>query len=73
MAELANRHGDPEHAADPTAPMSPDRGNEVLVAAASGAAMETAAPIEADGIPAASVAEVKEPVPDDDVPGGPIA
>jgi phosphoribosylformylglycinamidine synthase len=73
VAELANRHGDPEHAADPTAPMSPDRGNEVLVAAASGAAMETAAPIEADGIPAASVAEVKEPVPDDDVPGGPIA
>ncbi|WP_250032070.1 phosphoribosylformylglycinamidine synthase subunit PurL [Paractinoplanes maris] len=60
-AELANRHGDPEHAADPTAPATPDRGNEVLITAASGAAMESAAPIEADGIPAAAVAEVKEP------------
>ncbi|MGK5680044.1 phosphoribosylformylglycinamidine synthase subunit PurL [Actinoplanes sp. URMC 104] len=65
-AELANRHGDPEHAADPTAPQSPDRGNEMLVAAASGAAMESAAPIEADGIPAASAAEVKQPSPDED-------
>ncbi|MEV4346550.1 phosphoribosylformylglycinamidine synthase subunit PurL [Actinoplanes sp. NPDC049596] len=62
-AELANRHGDPEHAADPSAPARPDRGDEVLVTAAAGAAMETAAPVEADGIPAASVAEVKEPVP----------
>ncbi|HET6482969.1 MAG TPA: phosphoribosylformylglycinamidine synthase subunit PurL [Actinoplanes sp.] len=68
-AELANRHGDPEHAADPTAPASPDRGNEVLITAASGAAMETAAPIEADGIPAAAVAEVKDPVPDKNAPG----
>ncbi len=60
-AELANRHGDPEHAADPTAPASPDLGDEVLRTAAAGAAMESAAPIEADGIPAASVAEIKEP------------
>jgi len=28
--------------------------------------MESAAPIEADGIPAAAVAEVKEPSPNDD-------
>ena len=65
-AELANRHGDPEHAADPSAPARPDRGNEVLVTAAAGAAMESAAPIEADGIPAAAVAEVKEPSPNGD-------
>jgi phosphoribosylformylglycinamidine synthase len=65
-AELANRQGDPEHAADPTAPAQQDRGDEVLEAAASGAAMETAAPIEADGTPAASVAEVKDPVPADE-------
>ncbi|SNY63595.1 phosphoribosylformylglycinamidine synthase subunit PurL [Paractinoplanes atraurantiacus] len=81
-AELANRHGDPEHAADPSAPARPDRGDEVLVTAAAGAAMESAAPIEADGIPAASVAEVKEPVPAEGTsvtleltepkPGGPI-
>jgi hypothetical protein len=69
-AELANRHGDPEHAADPTAPVKQDRGDEVLERAASGAAMETAAPVEADGIPAASVAEVKEPVPVEDEPEG---
>jgi phosphoribosylformylglycinamidine synthase II len=62
-AELANRHGDPEHAADPSAPSSRDRGDQVLATAAAGAAMESAAPIEADGIPAAAVAEVKEPVP----------
>jgi phosphoribosylformylglycinamidine synthase subunit PurL len=86
-AELANRHGDPEHAADPTAPAGADRGGEVLTTAAAGAAMESAAPIEADGIPAAAVAEVKEPVPardeevvsvtleltDAQAPGGPIA
>ena len=54
-AELANRHGDPEHAADPAAPAGGDRGDEVLITAAAGAAMESAAPIEADGIPAASV------------------
>jgi phosphoribosylformylglycinamidine synthase II len=65
-AELANRHGDPEHAADPTAPLGQDRGDEVLERAAAGAAMETAAPIEADGIPAASVAEIKEPSPNED-------
>ena len=59
-AELANRHGDPEHAADPTAPSALDAGDEVLQAAASGAAMESAAPIEADGIPAAAVAEIKD-------------
>jgi phosphoribosylformylglycinamidine synthase subunit PurL len=67
-AELANRHGDPEHAADPTAPATPDRGDEVLITAAAGAAMESAAPIEADGIPAAAAAEVKEPSPTDDAP-----
>jgi phosphoribosylformylglycinamidine synthase II len=61
-AELANRHGDPEHAADPTAPATRDDGNEILEAAAAGAAMESAAPIEADGIPAAAVAEVKDEV-----------
>jgi phosphoribosylformylglycinamidine synthase len=61
-AGLANRHGDPEHAADPTAPASRDDADEVLETAASGAAMETAAPIEADGIPAAAVAEVKDEV-----------
>jgi phosphoribosylformylglycinamidine synthase len=62
QAALANRHGDPEHAADPTAPASQDDGDEVLETAAAGAAMETAAPIEADGIPAAAVAEVKDEV-----------
>jgi phosphoribosylformylglycinamidine synthase subunit PurL len=61
-AELANRHGDPEHAADPTAPASRDDGDEILETAAAGAAMESAAPIEADGIPAAAVAEVKDEV-----------
>jgi phosphoribosylformylglycinamidine synthase II len=61
-AELANRHGDPEHAADPTAPAGRDDADEVLETAAAGAAMETAAPIEADGIPAAAVAEVKDEV-----------
>jgi phosphoribosylformylglycinamidine synthase len=128
-AQLANRHGDPEHAADPPAPLAseepglaapsggpgagsglgfaapsggpgagsglgfaapsggpgpdgglgfaapsggpgadggPDRGNEVLATAAAGAAMQSAAPIEADGIPAAAVAEVKEPAPADE-------
>jgi phosphoribosylformylglycinamidine synthase len=80
-AELVGRHGDPEHAADPAAPAG-DRGNQVLAAAAAGAAMESAAPIEADGVPAAvadevddevqSVAlEISEPE-DDDAPGGPI-
>ncbi|MGX6604445.1 phosphoribosylformylglycinamidine synthase subunit PurL [Micromonosporaceae bacterium Da 78-11] len=63
VAELANRHGDPEHAADPTAPAGTDAGDQVLITAAAGAAMESAAPIEADGIPAAAVAEVREPVP----------
>jgi phosphoribosylformylglycinamidine synthase II len=62
QAALANRHGDPEHAADPTAPASHDDGDEVLETAAAGAAMESAAPIEADGIPAAAVAEVKDEV-----------
>jgi phosphoribosylformylglycinamidine synthase len=62
QAALANRHGDPEHAADPTAPASHDDGDEVLERAAAGAAMESAAPIEADGIPAAAVAEVKDEV-----------
>jgi phosphoribosylformylglycinamidine synthase II len=61
-AELANRHGDPEHAADPTAPAARDDADEVLETAAAGAAMQTAAPIEADGIPAAAVAEVKDEV-----------
>lgn len=61
-AELANRHGDPEHAADPTAPAGRDDADEVLETAAAGAAMESAAPIEADGIPAAAVAEVKDEV-----------
>jgi phosphoribosylformylglycinamidine synthase len=61
-AELANRHGDPEHAADPTAPAIRDDTDEVLETAASGPAMESAAPIEADGIPAAAVAEVKDEV-----------
>ncbi|WP_433299773.1 phosphoribosylformylglycinamidine synthase subunit PurL [Actinoplanes sp. CA-030573] len=55
VAELAGRHGDPEHAADPSAPAG-DRGSQVLTTAAAGAAMESAAPIEADGIPAASAA-----------------
>ncbi|MBU2670093.1 phosphoribosylformylglycinamidine synthase subunit PurL [Actinoplanes bogorensis] len=67
-AELANRHGDPEHAADPSAPAGSDRGDEVLIAGASGAAMESAAPIEADGTSAASASEAK-----DSTPGGPIA
>ncbi|MEV6842158.1 phosphoribosylformylglycinamidine synthase subunit PurL [Actinoplanes sp. NPDC051411] len=61
-AELANRHGDPEHAADPTAPAGRDDADEVLETAAAGAAMESSAPIEADGIPAAAVAEVKDEV-----------
>jgi phosphoribosylformylglycinamidine synthase len=61
-AELANRHGDPEHAADPTAPATRDDADEILETAAAGAAMETAAPVEADGVPAAVVAEVKDEV-----------
>jgi phosphoribosylformylglycinamidine synthase subunit PurL len=74
-AELANRHGDPEHAADPDAPAG-DRGDEVLAKAAAGAAMESAAPIEADGVSSAAARsvtlEISEPDPADAVPGGPI-
>jgi phosphoribosylformylglycinamidine synthase II len=58
-AELANRHGDPEHAADPSAPHGADTGDQILATAAAGAAMESAAPIEADGIPATTAAEVQ--------------
>jgi phosphoribosylformylglycinamidine synthase subunit PurL len=60
-AELINRHGDPEHAADPHAPLGADRGDEVLVTAAAGAAMESAAPVEAHGVPPAAVAAVGSP------------
>jgi len=73
-AEIAGRHGDPEHAANPSAPAG-DRGDAVLVSAAAGAAMETAAPIEAPLAEAADevvsvTLEIAEP--EDAVPGGPI-
>ncbi|HEX5199761.1 phosphoribosylformylglycinamidine synthase subunit PurL [Paractinoplanes rhizophilus] len=59
VAEIAGRHGDPEHAANPDGPgfsapsgvpdaggSTVDRGDAALAAAAAGGAMETAAPVE---------------------------
>jgi phosphoribosylformylglycinamidine synthase len=69
-AEIAGRHGDPEHAADPSAPSGSDRGDEVLRAAAAGGAMETAAPVE-DAVRSLTL-EISEPEPADAAPGGPI-
>ncbi|WP_030438440.1 phosphoribosylformylglycinamidine synthase subunit PurL [Actinoplanes subtropicus] len=73
VAEIAGRHGDPEHAADPSAPAG-DRGDAVLAAAAAGAAMEAAAPVEADGVPAAAARSVELEISEqaEPAPGGPI-
>jgi len=72
-AEIAGRHGDPEHAADPSAPAG-DRGDAMLATAAAGAAMETAAPVEADGVPAAAARSVEMEISEQEepTPGGPI-
>ncbi|WP_433372916.1 phosphoribosylformylglycinamidine synthase subunit PurL [Actinoplanes sp. CA-142083] len=72
VAEIAGRHGDPEHAANPDAPVG-DHGDAVLATAAAGAAMETAAPVEADGVSSSAALSVELEISEGDaVPGGPI-